>query len=624
MSLRSFLSTIQDRLMFHLIGRTIIYNVSWEDPRIDCELLDLTKNDTVMMLTSGGCNVLDMILEGAKKVVAVDLNPRQNALLELKIVCIQNLTYEQFYELFAKSNYPLFVEVYDTKLRPHLSAFAQQFWDENKSFFKNVMWSGASGFAARALLIIVRLFGLGGLIDKVRDCATIEEQREIYARYEGYINFLSRFINSTKRLWCPFIAVPASQLHLFDGNIVKHVVDNCFHNTHIAKDNYFYYAYMYGSYTKENCPRYLKAEYFNTLKANVKNIDIQTKTLKEAALCYPDNYFSRYILLDHMDWMPMSMILDEWSVFVQKARADVRILWRSFASYQHIAPLKYLQLHEENVDAAHAMYPDRVSMYNSTHLATIPKNITILPRTEFKPRGTVCDDMTVLFNNMLHPISGKDHQARLESFYTGQARSYDVFRHRFLHGRVPMIEAMPTPKNGVWVDLGGGTAANLEHLKDNMNVFSKVIVLDLCRPLLDIAQNRIDVNGWTNVETVCGDATSPNVEGLPKAGTVDLVTMSYSLTMIPDWEAALRNAFRLLRPGGWIAISDFTVTEDHGCCTRRFWPAIFKHDGVMLRPDHIPTLQAMFREVHVQMGSGGFPYIPFLESPFYYFVGQKV
>ena len=156
------------------------------------------------------------------------------------------------------------------------------------------------------------------------------------------------------------------------------------------------------------------------------------------------------------------MVLDEWSVFAVKARDDCRILWRSFSPVQHIAPLKYLQYHPENVTAALLKYPDRVAMYNSTHVATIPKNISFVPRVEYAPRATFGDDMRVLYSNFLHRISGESHKDRLESFYKGQARVYDSFRHRFLHGRVPMVEAMPTPKNGVWVDLGGGTGANME------------------------------------------------------------------------------------------------------------------------------------------------------------------
>lgn len=160
------LNKLQDDAMFALIGKTIIYNVAWEDPRIDAELLDLGPKDTILMLTSGGCNVLDMALEGAAKVVAADLNPRQNALLELKIAGVKSLSYEQFFELFAKSNEALFREVYASHLRPHLSPESAEFWDDNASFFKkNLFWAGASGAAALAMVKLSRTLGLGGLLD---------------------------------------------------------------------------------------------------------------------------------------------------------------------------------------------------------------------------------------------------------------------------------------------------------------------------------------------------------------------------------------------------------------------------------------------------------------------------
>ena len=603
--------------MYHFIGTDVVYNVSWEDCRVDCELLDIKANDTVLMLTSAGCNVLDMALEGAEKVVAADLNPHQNALLEIKCVAISTLTHEQFFAIFALSDYALFARVYPETLRPRLGVAARAFWDSRRGrqFFRNVMWGGSSGFAARSMIALARLaFGIGPLIDAVKDCATMEEQVALYRANEARVTRLCDFVNALKPVVSPFIAVPASQLALFEGNICRHVLDNLFLNTHIAKDNYFYYGYFYGAYTRENCPRYLKRENFAALKRIVDagRIEIRTGTLKDVAAAYPDGYFSRYILLDHMDWMAEfpSMICDEWSVFVRKARAGCRILFRSFASEQHIAPLKYLDFHEENVRAALAMFPDRVAMYNSTHLATIPAGITVLPRREYKPRATLADDLTVLYNNFLHKITGDSHKERLESFYSGQARAYDVYRHRFLHGRVPMIEVMPTPRRGVWLDMGGGTGANLEHLKDSMASFSRVIVLDLCGPLLEVARGHIASNGWTNVETLEADACSASTPGLPKAGTVDLITMSYSLTMIPDWRAALNNAYRMLRPGGYIAVADFTITPESGAWNRALWPAVFKLDHVNLNEDHITTLSAMFRKVNLGVSAGGFPWVP--------------
>jgi len=607
--------------MYWCIGTGVVYNVSWEDPRVDCEVLNINpkEKDTILMLTSAGCNVLDMVLEGVEKVVAADLNAHQNALLELKCVAIANLTHEEVFAIFAKSDYELYKRVYASTLREKLSEPARKFWDSDTSFMKNVMWGGSSGFAARWMITLARtFFGVGKLIDAVKNCETLEEQAALYRQNEAQISALSAFVNGLKPIVSPFIAVPASQLALFRGDICRHVLDNLFLNTHIAKDNYFYYGYLYGELTHENCPRYLKKENFANLKKAIKEgrVDIRTGTLKDVAASYPDKYFSRYILLDHMDWMAEfpSMICDEWSVFVQKARSDCRILFRSFASEQHIAPLKYLNFHEDNVRAALANYPDRVAMYNSTHLATIPDNVTILPRQVYKPRATLYDDMVVLYNNFIHKIQGENHKERLESFYRGQARAYDVYRHRFLHGRVPMIEIMPTPKKGVWLDMGGGTGANLEHLRDSMKSFSKVIVLDLCGPLLEVAKQHIAANGWTNVETLEADACSPNTPGLPAAGTVDLITMSYSLTMIPDWEAALRNAYRMLKVGGYIAVADFTITPESGLWNRTLWPAVFKHDNVHLRESHIPTLNAMFRKVHCAVESGGFPWVPEIVS----------
>jgi hypothetical protein len=45
-------------------------------------------------------------------------------------------------------------------------------------------------------------------------------------------------------------------------------------------------------------------------------------------------------------------------------------------------------------------------------------------------------------------------------------------------------------------------------------------------------------NKWANVEIVLGDATDQNLEGLPAAGSVDLLTISYALTMIPSKDDA--------------------------------------------------------------------------------------
>jgi betaine lipid synthase len=67
--------------------------------------------------------------------------------------------------------------------------------------------------------------------------------------------------------------------------------------------------------------------------------------------------------------------------------------------------------------------------------------------------------------------------------------------------------------------------------------FSHVYLVDLSPSLLEIASQRFKRLGWKNVTVVCQDArqfrlpgTAGDAEG---PGGADIVTMSYSLSMIP-------------------------------------------------------------------------------------------
>jgi S-adenosylmethionine-diacylgycerolhomoserine-N-methlytransferase len=236
-------------------------------------------------------------------------------------------------------------------------------------------------------------------------------------------------------------------------------------------------------------------------------------------------------------------------------------------------------------------------------------------------------DLRILYHLTLKPIRGKDHAARMESFYAGQANAYDNFRRRLLQGRQELWNAIHTSAGAVWVDMGGGTGANLEYFGDRLNELAKVYVVDLSHSLLEVADQRIQAAGWKNVETKEADATLFQ----PAGGPVDVVTFSYSLTMIPDWFAAIENAVAMLRPGGLIGVVDFYVSRKyppdglcrHGWFTRSFWPVWFAGDNVFPSPDHVPFLHRHFDPVHFEERRAKIPYIPFLRAPFYTFVGRK-
>ncbi|CAF4273343.1 unnamed protein product, partial [Rotaria sordida] len=138
----------------------------------------------------------------------------------------------------------------------------------------------------------------------------------------------------------------------------------------------------------------------------------------------------------------------------------------------------------------------------------------------------LCNEIQTIYYMILSPIHGITHKERLESFYAGQAKNYDLYRKKLLACRETLSDKLPC--GGIWVDMGCGTGYNVEYMAKlgRLKYFTKVYLVDLSPSLLKIAVQRIKENGWTNVEIIETDATNWQ----PKEQKIDLITFSYSLT----------------------------------------------------------------------------------------------
>ncbi|MDC8014571.1 class I SAM-dependent methyltransferase [Tahibacter soli] len=216
------------------------------------------------------------------------------------------------------------------------------------------------------------------------------------------------------------------------------------------------------------------------------------------------------------------------------------------------------------------------------------------------------------------------HAQRLEAFYAPQAAHYDAFRERLLQGRRELVESLPLPDGAHVVELGGGTGRNVEFFGERMARIARVDVVDLCPALVEQARRRSAAD--TRVHVSLADATTWRPER-----PVDCVYLSYALTMIPEWRAAIGNAVAMLKPGGTLGVVDFYVSEArpapglvrHGPLTRRFWPAWFGHDGVKLSAEPLAELRAQLPEHTLAECRASVPYLPLARVPYYRFVGRK-
>jgi len=322
----------------------LVYNCCWEDPRLDRIALDLGPDDTVMVITSAGCNALDYALVGPQRVIAVDLNPRQNALLELKLAGIRGLHFEDFFAMFGCGRLDQAQKVYGHALRPGLSPQAQTYWDRWIQFFepgnsRSFYFRGTCGtFAMLVNAYINRVVRLRSCVNAMLEAASVEEQRRIYEEvHDRFWTGLMRFAmrrDSTLSL----LGVPRAQRRQVDTEYeggISQFVHDCLEAV-FAKlplaDNYFWRVYMTGHYAPNCCPEYLKPENFQRLKAGLADrIEVHTDSV-QGFLEKNDVDVSRFVLLDHMDWLDSCrspLLEQEWQWLVRRARPGTRLIWRS-------------------------------------------------------------------------------------------------------------------------------------------------------------------------------------------------------------------------------------------------------------------------------------------------------
>ena len=119
---------------------------------VDQRLLKIKSEDVMLCITSAGDNLLDYLVSAnPRRIHAVDLNPNQNHLLELKIAAFQSLPYVDVWKMFGEGKYPDFRKTLISKLSPHMSSQACQYWLSHTSTFTSARGLYETGGSRRVV-----------------------------------------------------------------------------------------------------------------------------------------------------------------------------------------------------------------------------------------------------------------------------------------------------------------------------------------------------------------------------------------------------------------------------------------------------------------------------------------
>ncbi len=330
----------------------ILYAQCWEDPELDRTAFRLGEDDTVFTITSGGCNSLAFLVDRPAGVAAIDLNPYQNYLLELKIAAFRLLSYGELLEFMGVRASRSREEMY-RQLRTVLSGDSLAYWDRQPE--KICLGLIHCGRYERYMALLRRwtrtLMG-PRLIDRF----FVEDNPDRRAAL-----YRDHWDNPAWKLLTQVLLARRTMTLLFDGAFFRYVEGDFSFGSHFAervrhamtelspRDNPFLAYILLGRYySEEHLPTCLRKENFEPIRRGLDRITIRTAACDAYFRKLPDSSISRFNFTNIFEWISPeayeSLLRETWRV----GRPNAILTYRN------------LLVHRERPEAlSHLFAPDR-------------------------------------------------------------------------------------------------------------------------------------------------------------------------------------------------------------------------------------------------------------------------
>jgi S-adenosylmethionine-diacylglycerol 3-amino-3-carboxypropyl transferase len=337
------MTTEPNAIPWKRFSERISYSSCNEDSKSELQALRLGPGKRVLCITAGGGRVLNLLHDVPREIVAVDVNPTQNHLLELKIAAMRSLSHQPYLAFLGVRPARDRLKVYQ-ELRPALSGAAGAYFDAHPEVVRRgVLFQGSlERFLVHVarILHVVRPFWIRRLFS----FDDITEQRHFL---EGWDTRAWRFVGEMlcRRSFLELFSrdpgfwrfvPPEVPLHRRIFDLMHRYLCN-----HLARESHLLQLVFFARYIYEPAmPIYLLPSSFERIREALKTTQITIVTASAAAALadVADASFDAYSIADVSSYLSdadFGTLMDE---IMRTARPDARLCSRGIFMHRPLPP----------------------------------------------------------------------------------------------------------------------------------------------------------------------------------------------------------------------------------------------------------------------------------------------